>query len=118
MNRRELLKRSSILGLAAAWRMGSTARIASAATAASSDSLPLAPPAKGPVPVAFLNSDGAVVIDFCGPWEVFHDAAVPGRDEEAFQLYTVAETRQPIRTSGGMEIVPAYTFETAPLPKV
>ena len=31
----------------------------------------LKPPDKGQIPVAFLISDGAVVIDFCGPWEVF-----------------------------------------------
>src|ERR671930_18298 len=29
----------------------------------------LKPPDKGQIPVAFLISDGAVVIDFCGPWE-------------------------------------------------
>jgi hypothetical protein len=32
---------------------------------------PLTPPASGTIPVAFLLSDGAVVIDFAGPWEVF-----------------------------------------------
>ena len=25
------------------------------------------------IPVAFVISEGAVVIDFCGPWEVFND---------------------------------------------
>jgi hypothetical protein len=32
---------------------------------------PLTPSASGTIPVAFLISDGAVVIDFAGPWEVF-----------------------------------------------
>src|SRR5262249_21773610 len=79
---------------------------------------PLKPPAQGSIPVAFLVSDGAVVIDFTGPWEVFQDVELPGRDGEPFRLYTVAETRQPIRTSGGMQLVPEYTFETAPLPRL
>ena len=78
----------------------------------------LKPPNKGQVPVAFLISDGAVVIDFCGPWEVFQDVMIPGREETPFRLYTVAETQNPIRTSGGMQIVPDYTIENAPPPKV
>jgi len=79
---------------------------------------PLVPPAHGGINVAFPISDGAVIIDFCGPWEVFQDTAVPGSMESAFHLYTVAETLQPITASGGMQIVPRYTFETAPAPKV
>jgi transcriptional regulator GlxA family with amidase domain len=35
-----------------------------------------------------------------------------------FRLYTVAETKKPIRTSGGMQIVPDYTIQNAPPPKV
>ncbi|MGB9157143.1 MAG: DJ-1/PfpI family protein, partial [Chthoniobacterales bacterium] len=79
---------------------------------------PLNPPAQGSIPVAFLLSEGAVVIDFCGPWEVFENVNVPGRASDVFHLYTVAETTKPIRASGGMKIIPEYTFETAPAPKV
>lgn len=78
----------------------------------------LKPPDKGQIPVAFLISDGAVVIDFCGPWEVFQDVMIPGREEMPFRLYTVAETKKPIRTSGGMQIVPDYTIQDAPPSKV
>jgi putative intracellular protease/amidase/YHS domain-containing protein len=78
----------------------------------------LKPPDKGQIPVAFLISDGAVVIDFCGPWEVFQDVMIPGSREMPFRLYTVAETKKPIRTSGGMQIVPDYTIQNAPPPKV
>jgi putative intracellular protease/amidase/YHS domain-containing protein len=79
----------------------------------------LKPPDKGQIPVAFLISDGAVVIDFCGPWEVFHDVMIPGTEEMPFRLYTVAETKKPIRTSGGgLQIVPDYTIQNAPPPKV
>ena len=75
-------------------------------------------PDKGQIPVAFLISDGAVVIDFCGPWEVFQDVMIPASEEMPFRLYTVAETKKPIRTSGGMQIVPDYTIQNAPPPKV
>jgi putative intracellular protease/amidase/YHS domain-containing protein len=79
---------------------------------------PLKPPAEGSIPVAFLISEGAQVIDFTGPWEVFQDVVVPGRTDHPFRLYTVSESASPIRTSGGMKVVPEYTFENAPQPKV
>jgi putative intracellular protease/amidase/YHS domain-containing protein len=86
--------------------------------AVSADSTSLKPPNKGQIPVAFLISDGAVVIDFCGPWEVFNDVMIAGKEEMPFRLYTVAETKRPIRTAGGMQIVPDYAIEDAPPPKV
>jgi putative intracellular protease/amidase/YHS domain-containing protein len=79
---------------------------------------PLKPPAQGSIPVAFLISEGAQMIDFAGPWEVFQDVMVPGRTGNPFHLYTVSESTSPIHTSGGMKIVPDYTFENAPAPKV
>src|SRR6266513_3622907 len=82
------------------------------------ETMSLKPPEQGQIPVAFLISDGAVVIDFCGPWEVFQDAMIPSSREMPFRLYTVAETKKPIRTSGGMQIVPDYTIQNAPAPKV
>jgi putative intracellular protease/amidase/YHS domain-containing protein len=79
---------------------------------------PLKAPAQGSIPVAFLISDGAQVIDFTGPWEVFQDVMVPGRTDRPFRLYTVSESTSPIRASGGMKVVPDYTFENAPAPRV
>src|SRR5207248_7975781 len=78
----------------------------------------LKPPAQGQIPVAFVISDGAVIIDFCGPWEVFRDVNVPGLEDGPFRLYTVSDTTKPIHASGGMQIVPDYTFANAPAPKV
>jgi transcriptional regulator GlxA family with amidase domain len=78
----------------------------------------LTPPKRGSIPVAFPIAHGAVIIDFCGPWEIFHSADIPGRHGGAFQTYTVAETLEPITASGGMKIIPNYTFQTAPAPKV
>ena len=68
------------------------------------------------IPVAFVISEGAVVIDFCGPWEVFRDM-MTGNDHP-FHLYTVSDKTAPIRAGGGMKIVPDYTFANAPAPKV
>jgi transcriptional regulator GlxA family with amidase domain len=84
--------------------------------AAKDDVMKLTPPKTGAIPVAVLISDGATVIDFTGPWEVFQDVNVPG--DGGFELYTVAETLDPIRASAGLKIVPNHTFATAPTPKV
>jgi putative intracellular protease/amidase/YHS domain-containing protein len=127
MKRKGRLARGWGYGIAAALALaalgGLWARAASAPPPASDGKAhaaapaPIKPPA-GSVPVAFLLSEGAVVIDFTGPWEVFQDASVPGMDHDAFRLYTVAESTQPIHTSGGMQVIPDYTFENAPAPKV
>jgi transcriptional regulator GlxA family with amidase domain len=83
----------------------------------------LVPPASGPIDVAFLISEGATVIDFAGPWEVFQDVMVPERgpaheDQMPFRLFTVAAGREPVRVTGGMQIVPDYSLEDAPRPRV
>jgi transcriptional regulator GlxA family with amidase domain len=80
----------------------------------------LTPPAKGKIPVAVAISEGVTVIDFAGPWEVFQDVSVPSRgdDQEVFQLFTVSEKTDPVTGSGGLKLVPDYTFESAPAPKV
>lgn len=82
------------------------------------DSLKLTPPKTGAIPVAFLISQHFTVIDAMGPWEVFQDVSVEGRNEGAFELYTVAESLEPLTGSAGIKVVPNYTFETAPPPKV
>jgi transcriptional regulator GlxA family with amidase domain len=115
MNRRDLFRLSTAMGLTAT--LPDLSHAGPVPVQAAAD--PLRPPAEGSIPVAFLLSDNAVVIDFAGPWEVFCNASVPGRvAEPVFQLYTVAATAAPIKASGGMTIVPDYTFATAPAPKV
>ncbi|HLX23186.1 MAG TPA: DJ-1/PfpI family protein [Usitatibacter sp.] len=111
MKRRDLLQMAAALGL-------STSLERPALAAPTADTTPLRPPADGRIPVAFLISDGAVVIDFAGPWEVFENVMIPGPTPHPFQLYTVAETVAPIRASGGMTIVPNYSIASAPAPKV
>jgi putative intracellular protease/amidase len=112
MKRRELITSSAALGLAAL----TPSTLLADASGATGEAI--TPPAKGSIPVAFLIADGAVIIDFCGPWEVFQDTVVPGRGDSPFRLYTVAETTRPIRASGGMKIVPDYDLASAPEPKV
>ncbi|HUE52281.1 MAG TPA: DJ-1/PfpI family protein [Terriglobales bacterium] len=127
MNRRELLKRSAAFGFVAGIPLAAGKLFAGAGRVKAEDGTekdraadrynPLVPPGNGAIPVAFVISDGAVVIDFAGPWEVFqdvHDAQGHG----FFNLYTVAETTKPVTASAGLKIVPDYTFQTAPSPKV
>jgi transcriptional regulator GlxA family with amidase domain len=78
----------------------------------------LRPPASGPIVVALVVTDGANVIDFAGPWEVFQDTAVPGTGSPAFRLYTVGDTRNPVTLTGGLKVSPDYTFDDAPVPAV
>jgi putative intracellular protease/amidase/YHS domain-containing protein len=129
INRRGLLKTAAELTLLAAITLAGLSPVSASSSPAKPSSgsegnqsavktTPLKPPAQGSIPVAFLISDGAQVIDFTGPWEVFQDAMVPGRTDHPFHLYTVSESVSPIRTSGGMKIVPEYNFENAPPPKV
>ena len=77
----------------------------------------LTPPPTGPIRVAVVLTEHATMIDFAGPWEVFQDVEVTGR-EAAFELYTVGASRDPIETSGGMTVVPDYSFADAPVPHV
>ena len=84
----------------------------------------LTPPAKGKIPVAFIvGQGGAETIDFVGPMEVFTFAFLPSRggsmdDMQPFKLYTVSDSTNPIRVTGGLKIIPDYTFADAPEPKV
>ena len=83
----------------------------------------LTPPATGKIRVAFAISRGSNVIDMAGPWEVFQDTHVHTRGETMdemmpFELFTVAATRDPLRLTGGLQVVPDHTFADAPQPHV
>ena len=58
------------------------------------------------------------VLDFCGPFEVFSTVRLneSNRREEPspFEVYLVAETAEPVAASGGLKVIPDYTFTTAP----
>jgi len=124
MNRRELVQGMGLLGVIRTlpvrrtWADGSLGQAQEAAGGGMGKASPLQAPAQGSIPVAFVISEGAVVIDFCGPWEVFQDVYVPGRKDGPFRLYTVSGTTEMVRASSGLNIKPDYTFKSAPTPKV
>ncbi|HKY28786.1 MAG TPA: DJ-1/PfpI family protein [Pyrinomonadaceae bacterium] len=130
MKRRDFLSGSAALGISLATcefhptsaQMTKTSEGKKASTAAAFD-YRLTPPEKGSIPVAFLISEGATVIDFAGPWEVFQDVHVPSRgqsmeEQMPFQLFTVSDTTDVVTGSAGLKIVPDYTFKNAPSPRV
>src|SRR5215472_8466661 len=85
----------------------------------------LQPPDGRKIRVAVVLTEGAVVIDFAGPWEVFenvHFGSGNMDQQMPFELYTVGKDRKPIHTSGGMKpgmtIVPDYGFADAPAPDI
>ena len=123
MKRREFINQTAGLGvvIAAAGTTGFSGVIPPVSIEASSSKL--TPPAKGKIPVAVAISEGATVIDFAGPWEVFQDVHVNSRgssmeDQMPFQLFTVSEKIETITGSGGMKLVPDYTFDNVPAPLV
>ncbi len=121
MNRRRLFSGCAalvflVLGCAPASPDAQASPGSAAAAAQRRQDARLTVPADGVIPVAFLISSGATVIDFTGPWEVFQDAS--GSGGARFELFTVAQSRDPISASGGLQIVPDYTFDDAPAAKV
>jgi putative intracellular protease/amidase/YHS domain-containing protein len=132
MKRREFVQQSvafGALGAIPAFRLGgpspATVKAHEEANADARGAVanPLTPPRSGHIPVAFVISDGTVMIDLAGPWQVFQDVWLPARgrtmnEQMPFRLYTVAKSIATIRTSGGMKINPDYTFANAPAPKV
>ena len=59
-----------------------------------------------PPSVAILLFNGAQLIDFAGPWEVFGTAG--------FRVYTVAERAEPLTAVFGERVIPDYVFENSP----
>jgi transcriptional regulator GlxA family with amidase domain len=58
------------------------------------------------------------VLDFCGPFEVFSVTRLneERRREEAspFDVLLVSQSEQPIKTTGGMKVIPDVAFEHCP----
>lgn len=121
MSRRTLLRDSAVMGgLAAITTMTGCATRASSAMQLAEHreplpANPLTPPKEGSIPVAFVISEGIDMIDLCGPWEVFHQAASP----IPFHLFSVGENRNPVKVmAGGMQLIADYTVHDAPQPKI
>src|SRR6266404_9407921 len=96
LNRREVLYGVTKIGFIAAIIIWIISEVSVNAAEPNS----LKPPSSGSIPVAFVISEGAVVIDFCGPWEVFRDVMLPSGDHP-FRLYTISDKTAPITAGGG-----------------
>jgi transcriptional regulator GlxA family with amidase domain len=71
--------------------------------------------------VGVLVFDGVAVLDVAGPFEVLTRARLePGvesrsiEDTALFDVFTVAKTTETVTATGGMAIVPRYSFDQAP----
>jgi putative intracellular protease/amidase len=60
--------------------------------------------------VAILVFNGVEIIDSMGPYELFGAAG--------YNVYTVGETKEPVTSAMGLQLVPKYTFADAPQPDV
>jgi transcriptional regulator GlxA family with amidase domain len=68
--------------------------------------------------VGIILFEDIEVLDFCGPFEVFSATRLDDkkRREEfsPFEVLLIAERPGPITTTGGMTVLPHYTFENCP----
>jgi putative intracellular protease/amidase len=60
--------------------------------------------------VAFLISDGTVVLDYTGAYEVFGQAKM--------KVFTVAKTTGPVKLSSNLQVIPNYSIENSPEPDI
>jgi len=79
---------------------------------------------KNPIVVEFVVTDGADLIDFAGPAEVFNFVRLPGHPNDSPYIeYIVSDKMDPVKLvggsfdptrGGGFVVMPNYTFDTAP----
>lgn len=82
---------------------------------------------KKPIVVEFVVTDGADLIDFAGPAEVFNFVRLPGQPNDSpYVEYIVSDKLDPVKLLGGSDnydptkfqggfvVTPDYTFDTAP----
>lgn len=65
--------------------------------------------------VAILIFPGVELLDFAGPFEVFSAARVNFETpDRLFNVFTVAESLEPLRCNNPVTVTPDYTLETCP----
>ena len=68
--------------------------------------------------VGIVLFEDVEVLDFCGPFEVFSATRVneeKRREEPSpFEVLLIAERPGPLTTTGGMKVLPHYTFDNCP----
>lgn len=67
--------------------------------------------------VVILVFDGAELLDFAGPYEVF-SACGKGDDEPLYAVWTASPDGQPIRAANGLIVVPDMAFSEVGRPDV
>ena len=67
--------------------------------------------------IAVVLFEGAEELDYVGPWEVLAAWATQYPDD-GVEVYTVADTTEPIRSAKGLRVIPDHTWDTAPPPDV
>jgi len=70
--------------------------------------------------VAIVIWDGAEVLDWAGPAEVFESASRFGQrgTRPAFNVYTVSKTTAPIKSQRFISVNPQYSIKDAPAPDI
>lgn len=114
----------TFLGSALAILMATMAASALAADVAAPDANDIDAVYKKPIVVEFVVTDGADLIDFTGPSEVFNFVRLPGHPNNSPYIeYIVSDKMDPVRLLGGsfdpakqtgFVVTPDYTFDTAP----
>ena len=68
--------------------------------------------------VGIVLFENIEILDFCGPFEVFSATRLNEErrreDPSPFEVLLVAEKNGPVLSTGGMKVIPDYTFETCP----
>jgi len=71
--------------------------------------------------VGILVFDGVAALDLAGPFEVFSrvrlEPGVESRQSEAsapFDVFTVGKTKDPVTATGGLVLLPSWSFADAP----
>src|SRR5215510_7403777 len=68
--------------------------------------------------VGIVVYEAIEVLDFCGPFEVFSltrlDEEKRREESSPFQVFLVAETKQPIVATGGMKVLPDFDLNDCP----
>jgi putative intracellular protease/amidase/YHS domain-containing protein len=121
MERRDLIKCALIASAPTALLGRASAASRSHDTSAIPDgrlTAPLTVPESGDIRAAFLISPGAEVVDFAGPWGVFQYVTTGEANHSPFKLYTVAASKDPVKVTGGMTLLPDYTYADSPAPDV
>src|ERR1051325_6019167 len=67
--------------------------------------------------VAIVLYEGVELLDFAGPGEVFTQSGTEA-GEQAFNVYTVATSTEPLVSQGFLTVKPQYSFDNAPQPDI